>query len=206
MKKALKMIPLAFVLLFAFAGMASAHVVVFPKEVQQGTYEKFTVRVPSEKETATTMVKVVVPEGVDISRVKAIPGWSYTFEKDASGKVKSITWKAEDKGIASTEFGEFDMQGKVSDNADQLIWKAYQTYADNSEVKWIGPEDSDKPASITVVSKATGEEADHHGAHSTAAVQSEENEDDASSLPLYLSIGALVIAVLAFIVSLMKKK
>ena len=209
MKKAFKIIPLAFILMLAFAGIASAHVVVYPQQVLQGTYEKFTVRVPSEKDVATKMVKVELPKGVDISRVKALPGWTYKFEKDSSDKVTSITWTAEDKGISSTEFGEFEMQGKVSDDADKLIWKAYQTYEDNSLVKWIGPEGSENPASITVVSKNTSSEGeDHHHADSTTAqtMTKDKHEDDNSSLPLYLSITSLVLAAIALIASMMKKK
>ena len=45
--------------LLIFSGIASAHVTVQPKETTQGSYEKFTVRVPSEKKDAAT-VKVEV--------------------------------------------------------------------------------------------------------------------------------------------------
>jgi uncharacterized protein YcnI len=37
-----------------FAGAASAHVTVQPSETQQGKYEVFTVKVPSENETVPT--------------------------------------------------------------------------------------------------------------------------------------------------------
>ncbi len=40
---------LVLLLSLLLSGLASAHVTVQPKETTQGSYEKFTVRVPSEK-------------------------------------------------------------------------------------------------------------------------------------------------------------
>jgi uncharacterized protein YcnI len=61
-----------------FTGIASAHVTVLPKETIQGSYEMFTVRVPSENETVpTTQVKVEFPAEVTISRFEPKPGWKY---------------------------------------------------------------------------------------------------------------------------------
>lgn len=75
-----------------FAGIASAHVTVLPKETTQGSYEMFTVRVPSENETVpTTKVKVEFPADVIISRFEPKPGWKYEIEKDSTGKIASVT-------------------------------------------------------------------------------------------------------------------
>ena len=46
------------------------------------------------------------------------------------------------------------MQGKVDDQAKELVWKAYQTYQDGSLVEWVGAADADKPASVTKVNPA----------------------------------------------------
>ncbi|WP_309119567.1 DUF1775 domain-containing protein [Paenibacillus sp.] len=61
-----------------FSGIASAHVTVWPKEVEQGAYEKFAVRVPSEEEaTPTVKVEVRIPEEATVTRVEPKPGWTY---------------------------------------------------------------------------------------------------------------------------------
>ena len=59
-----------------------------PKETTQGSYEVFTVRVPSENETVpTTKIEVKVPAEVNISRLEPKPGWTYELQKDASEKI-----------------------------------------------------------------------------------------------------------------------
>ena len=82
MKKLLFSLVLMIVAITFFAGMVSAHVTVQPKETTQGSYELFTVRVPSEKEDVTTkMVKVEIPNDVNISRFEPKPGWKYEIQR-----------------------------------------------------------------------------------------------------------------------------
>ncbi|MBW7474448.1 YcnI family protein [Paenibacillus oenotherae] len=150
--------------LFLYAGLASAHVTVQPKETKQGSYEVFTVRVPSEKEEVTTKsVKVTIAEGVEFKRIEPKAGWKYELETTGDGIVKSVTWTAEGDGLTHTEFGEFRMQGKVAADAKDLVWKAYQTYSDGEVVEWIGAPNTDAkyPASLTVVNAGTAEGDGH---------------------------------------------
>jgi len=81
---------------------------------------------------------------------------------------------------------------KVAKDAKSLQWKAYQTYSDGSVVKWIGPEDSEHPASVTKIVTATDQQ--------TASATS----DQTSQWPLYLSITAVVLSVIALFISLMR--
>ncbi|MBT2642897.1 YcnI family protein [Bacillus sp. ISL-41] len=198
-----------------FAGMASAHVTVQPQETSQGSYEVFTVRVPSESQDAlTTKVEVKFPEEVNVTRFEAKPGWTYTVQKDDTGKITSATWTTEGKGLTESEFVQFNIQGKVGDEATELVWKAYQTYSDGSVVEWVGAPDADKPASYTVVNPADGDGHGHGGttADSTndhSAAGDLENDVEAksatSSVPLFLSIAALVAGLLALFFSLRKR-
>ncbi|CAH0296658.1 YcnI family copper-binding membrane protein [Priestia megaterium] len=192
----------------AFAGTASAHVVVYPQEATQGSYEKFTVRVPTEKDMATTKVKVEIPKDVEISRFEPKEGWKYELQEDSSGLITSVTWTATDAGLSPTEFGEFSMQGKVGDNAKKIVWKAYQTYKDGSTVAWEGPADADTPASITTVVKGNGAEGDSHisATKETTAGNEVTNDDSNSALPTTLSIVALVLGIVSLILSLRRKK
>lgn len=188
------------------AGIASAHVTVYPKESTQGSYEKFTVRVPSEKDIPTVKIEVKFPmDAVAVSRFEPKAGWTYELAKDTAGKITGVTWKATGDGLASTEFGEFNMQGKVADAATEIVWKAYQTYKDGSVVEWVGANGSDKPASVTTVKakSAAGATTDSHGqviAGNAAA------SGTSSNTTLYLSIAAVVLGALSLIVSLTKKR
>ncbi|HEY0827843.1 MAG TPA: YcnI family protein [Bacilli bacterium] len=201
MKKMLVLIVMMSLSMLLFAGLASAHVVVYPKEVTQGSYEKFTVRVPSEEEAATVKVEVKIPEGVTVSRFEPKPGWDYEIVRDASEKIISVTWTATGEGLSLTEFTEFNMSGKVGDEATDITWKAYQTYKDGLVVEWVGAEDSDKPAPVTAVKeKPAG--ADGHGHMAEAPV---EHGVEASDLPLYISIVALCLGLVSLLVSLRRK-
>lgn len=173
-----------------FAQSASAHVVVYPREAVQGSYEKFTVRVPSEKEVPTVKVEVRIPDEVNISRFEPKPGWSYELVMDSSDKITTVIWNAEGDGLSATEFGEFNMQGKINNDAEALVWKAYQTYADGTVAEWIGGAGSDHPASTTNI----------------VAAPSNQTADSNSSLPLILSIAAQVVALLALALSVRKRR
>ena len=187
-----------------FAGIASAHVTVLPKEATAGSYEVFTVRVPSEKEVATVKVEVKIPVDVDISRFEPKPGWKYDVTRDDKKKITSVVWTATGDGFSATEFGEFKMQGKIADTAKELSWKAYQTYKDNSVAEWTGAADSKTPASVTSVkAKPASATTDSHG-HTADHAASDEATSD-SKATFYLSIAALVLGLVALITSLTKK-
>ncbi|MGB8271026.1 MAG: DUF1775 domain-containing protein, partial [Priestia megaterium] len=129
-------------------------------------------------------------------------------QKDSAGLITSVTWTATDAGLSPTEFGEFNMQGKVGDNAKKIVWKAYQTYKDGSTVAWEGPADADTPASITTVVKGNGAEGDSHisATKETTAGNEVTNDDSNSALPTTLSIVALVLGIVSLILSLRRKK
>jgi uncharacterized protein YcnI len=211
MKKILTSIVLMFGAFSLFAGIASAHVTVLPKETTQGSYEMFTVRVPSENETVpTTQIKVEFPSDVNISRFEPKPGWKYEIQKDASDKITSVTWTAEADGLSPTEFGLFNMQGKVADNATQIVFKAYQTYKDGSVVEWVGAEDAEKPASVTTVNPQPADgSGDHHSAAKTEAKPTNKDEvketTSSSNAPLYVSIAALIAGLVSLVISLKKR-
>ncbi|MEW9670611.1 YcnI family protein [Ammoniphilus sp. 3BR4] len=207
MKKMTSVIFSSVLAISMFAGIASAHVTVQPKETTQGKYEVFTVRVPSEKEDSpTTKIEVKFPDGVSVSRFEPKPGWTYELQKDETHKITGVTWTTEGEGLSPTEFTQFNFQGKVSDQATDLSWKAYQTYKDGSVMEWVGAEGSEKPASVTIVNpKTAGEASDSHGAPAATAPQAELPKEQSSILPLYLSIAALVAGLLSLGISLKKR-
>lgn len=204
MKKSISIV-LALFLALGFAGVASAHVTVQPGTVPAGSYQVFTLRVPSENEgVSTTQVKVDVPADVDVSRFEPKPGWTYETEKDADGKVTSFTWKATDKGLGDTEFAQFNFQGKVADSAKELVWKAHQTYSDGTVVDWTGGEGADTPASVTsVTAKAAG---DDHGHGAAASDASDSGADDRDPLTFGFAIAGLALGVIAVIIALVRRR
>lgn len=201
---------LASAVLFTTAGVASAHVTVFPKSSTTDAYEKYAVRVPVEKDVATTKVRLEFPEGVKVSTVEPEPGWTYEFAKDSEGRFTGITWTAQGEGIKPHEFNEFAFVGKNPSAASQIAWKAYQTYADGTVVEWTGDKDSKTPASVTAIAQAAAG-GDHHGGTESTGQEAAAHEGTSSAestatggntLPLILSGLALLLSA----VSLFRKR
>ncbi|MEH1163904.1 YcnI family protein [Micromonospora sp. CPCC 205539] len=148
----------------AVAGSASAHVTVNPGTATQGGWTKVAFRVPNEKDTAdTTTVEINLPTATPIASVSLMPvaGWSATTEKtklatpiktddgELTEAVTRITWTATPgAAIKPGQFQEFDVSLGPLPAADQVVFKALQTYSDGEVVRWI-----DEPA--------PGAEADH---------------------------------------------
>ncbi|MDH6351205.1 MULTISPECIES: YcnI family copper-binding membrane protein [Brevibacillus] len=191
------------------ATAAQAHVNVYPKETTTGSYEKYTVRVPVEKDVNTVKVKLEFPAGVKVNTVQPVPGWSYEFEKDKDGVNTALVWTATNGGIKAHEFMEFTFVGANPKEEGTLAWKAYQTYADGEVVEWTGDKDAKTPASVTTVKAGVGEAGHDHGHGAAEATtpapatgQAAASAGTSNTLPLVLSGLALLLS----IVGLFRKK
>ncbi|KQL45733.1 hypothetical protein AN963_11815 [Brevibacillus choshinensis] len=192
--------------ILTLATAAQAHVNVYPKETTTGAYEKYTVRVPVEKDVNTTKVKLEFPAEVKVSTVQPIPGWTYEFEKDKDGRNTALVWTATAGGIKAHEFTEFSFVGANPKEAGSLSWKAYQTYADGEVVEWTGAPDSKTPASVTTIKEGVGEAGHEHGQPATAAPAPAQESANAAGSSNTLSLVLSGLALLLAIVSMFRKK
>ncbi|MDR6216806.1 DUF1775 domain-containing protein [Deinococcus soli (ex Cha et al. 2016)] len=142
-------LPLAAALLLSVAG---AHATVRTEtglsESTAGRSETYRLNVPTEKEMATTQIRLVVPAGVVISRFQVTPGFTRTVKKDAAGLVTEVVWKGR---VAPMEYARFFFQAKNPAAAGEVVWKVYQTYSDGSVVAWDDTNPAEGPASRTTV-------------------------------------------------------
>ncbi|MGK8296102.1 DUF1775 domain-containing protein, partial [Staphylococcus arlettae] len=74
--------------------IANAHVTLNPDKSEPGAYEKHDVRVPVEKDTNTTKVELVVPDGLQLVAVAPVDGFKHKFTKDSKGNITKVTWTA----------------------------------------------------------------------------------------------------------------
>lgn len=197
--------------LFLFAGIASAHVTVKPNVSAPGAWETYTIKIPVEKEIPTTKVTLKIPNGVEFQEYQPVPEWKVTTKKDTSGKVTMVTWEATGDGIQPGQFQQFNFVAKNPDKEGSAAWDAYQYYKDGSIVEWTGDEKSDTPHSITSITTAQPNESaatanNHHADNKVKEDTSKTESEESNSTPIILSIVALVIAVVALIASLRKKK
>ncbi|MEU6016180.1 YcnI family protein [Streptomyces sp. NPDC047515] len=172
------------------AGTASAHVSVQPQgEAAKGGYATVNFKVPNERANAsTTKVEVNFPTDHPLASVmpQAVPGWDIEVTKSKLAKplemhgekineaVSKVTWTAKgdknDLGIRPGNFQQFPLSiGQLPENADQLVFKAIQTYDNKEVVRWIEePKDgAAEPENPAPVLKLTAAADGEHGAGST---------------------------------------
>ena len=131
------------------AATAGAHVTVVPRQSQPDVTERYTVRVPTEGQVATTSVELEVPADVAITEV--IAGDRYTFETRREGdRIVAITWKQD---IPPKAVGEFVFVAR-NPKAGLIAWKARQRFADGTSADWVGVEGDRRPASVTRLTAA----------------------------------------------------
>ncbi|EEL35046.1 hypothetical protein BTH38_01520 [Bacillus toyonensis] len=186
-----------------FSLPVSAHVTVQPATSDANSWETYTIKVPVEKNVATTKVTLKIPSGVEFQQYEPVSGWKVEEQKDAAGKVKTIVWEATGEGILSGQFQRFTFVAKNPDNEQKIAWDAYQQYKDGEIVEWTGDEKAEKPHSVTTIAKGkslTGE----HG--EVSSVGKNESTSNMQTIAIVLSVLAIVSSVSTFVFVVRRKK
>ncbi|MCP3818044.1 YcnI family protein [Streptomyces sp. A3M-1-3] len=177
------------------SGPAFAHVSVQPGEAEKGGYATINFKVPNERDNASTnKLEVSFPTDHPLASVmpQPVPGWQVEVTKAKLAKplkvhgkeikeaVSKVTWTG--GKIAPGQFQQFPLSvGQLPEDADQLVFKALQTYDNNEVVRWIeepkeGAEEPQNPAPVLKLTEPTGE--GHHGG---ATGGKDEGKDDGTS-------------------------
>ncbi|MFH8404509.1 YcnI family protein [Streptomyces sp. NPDC018019] len=178
------------------AGPAFAHVSVQPGQAEQGGYATINFKVPNERDNASTVkLEVSLPTDHPLASAmpQPVPGWKIDVTKakldkpiETHGKklteaVSKITWTADGGKIEPGQFQQFPVSVGQLPKADQLVFKALQTYDNKEVVRWIepakegGPE-PDNPAPVLKLTPASG---DGHGSGAAGAKNTGGDADDA---------------------------
>ncbi|MGW2596016.1 YcnI family copper-binding membrane protein [Streptomyces klenkii] len=145
------------------AGPASAHVSVQPGTAEKGGYSTIAFKVPNEKDNASTVkLEVTLDPKHPLASVmpQPVPGWEVKVEKAKLDKPLQMHGKTIDEAVSKItwtggkidpgQFQQFPLSvGQLPTDADELVFKALQTYSDDDVVRWIDP------------SKPGGAEAEH---------------------------------------------
>ena len=138
-----KNLPFALVVLLV-PSFATAHVSVRPRESKPGAEERYTVRVPTEGDVATTHVVLEIP--ADVMVMEVLPEQGATFETTKQGtRITSITWK---KAIPPKAAAEFAFRAR-NPASGEIVWKAHQHFSDGTVADWIGVAGDRRPAAVT---------------------------------------------------------
>jgi uncharacterized protein len=196
--------------LVSLPAVASAHVTLQPDEAPAGEFKRLDVRVPAERDDASTKkVEVKFPPGFIFVSYEPVPGWSTkvkmakldkpveVFGEKHSEQVDTVAYTTNGKGIEPGQFQDFGLSVGLPDKpGTTLTFKALQTYSNGEVVRWIGAPDADEPAPQVTLTKAAAEgDSAAHGADPAAATPASAESDDSGggdTLPVIaLVVGAL---------------
>ncbi len=136
-----------------FTHHVDAHVVVRPKTVGVASRETFVINVPTEKDVPTTQVSLQIPAGLQSVRPHVAEGWDIEIVRDdASDTITEIIWSNGSIPADQMDVLMFNAQAPLEEG--ELVWKAYQTYADGEVVAWDA-----SPAMLDEYEQHNGEEA-----------------------------------------------
>src|SRR6058998_3550393 len=99
------MISLAAAALAALATSASAHVTVSPQQSAPGAREKYELRVPNERKSATITVEFRFPPNLRVTAVEQKPGWQAEAIRDSAGNLTGVRWLGNLPPEEFTDFG-----------------------------------------------------------------------------------------------------
>jgi len=127
-----------------------AHITIWPKESAPGARERYTMRVPNEKQVATVRIEGEFPADLNVYDFEFKPGWKIDFKKDDKGKITGATWTGK---IVPYEFVEFGMLGLNPKEGASLTWKFVQFYEDGMKEEFTGPVGSRYPSPVVSLKK-----------------------------------------------------
>lgn len=188
-----------------------AHVVVRPNQVGVGERVNFVVSVPTEEDSPTIGVKLIIPEELQSVRPNVKPGWRIQLVKTGEGesaRISEIIWTA--GSIPAEQRDEFIFSAQAPAQQTDMAWKAYQTYANGEVVAWdkdskeveeytknnpnAGNDDHDAPKPFSVTKVVNDLKATTSNSDTTNSTGSTEVNKSADNIALVLSILALILS------------
>src|ERR1051325_10333304 len=147
----MKKLLLAMVILLVSAQLASAHIRINPTDSTAGGREKYTMRVPNEKQVGSSKVEGEFPAGLQVYDFEFKPGWKIDFKKDDKGNIIGATWTGKLQPYEFIEFGMLAINPKQGAN---LTWKFVQYYDDGTKEEFTGPGGSRLPSPVVTLKPA----------------------------------------------------
>jgi uncharacterized protein YcnI len=218
MRKSVVVVVLVMLALVALGTPALAHVTIQPTEAPTGSFFRFVVRVPNERDDAGTVrVEVDLPDNLTFVSFQPKDGWKRSvsmktleepievFGEPVTEVIDTVTWEAAGPPIRPGEFDEFGFSARTPEEEEDLAFPSIQVYSSGETVRWIGPPESEEPAPrvALVAAEEEDEAATGGGAGDGTEVQGAQVEDGSPSsvmdwIALAVSLAALALAGAAF--------
>gem|GEM_PF-456763 len=187
----------ALAIAIAVPGTAAAHVDVLPSRVVQGEATEFTLRVPNERDLASTAVEVAFPDAVTVYALGVPPpGFTVRERRAPDGRLTGATFRGT---IPVGRYQDFTFLGTPF-QAGTTVWPSRQTYADGAVKPWTetptpGAEESAE-SGPTTPGPASAVEVLPEGTSIAPAGPAEggSDGDDGSGAAVWLGLIAILIA------------
>ncbi len=131
--------------------LVQAHTRILQTESIAGARERYTMRVPNEKQVDSTRIEGEFPAGLKVYAFEPRPGWTVELKKDKDGNIVGAVWTG---AMKPYEFMEFGMLAINPTSAGTMTWKFVQYYADGNKEEFTGPPGSRLPAPLTQIKPA----------------------------------------------------
>ncbi len=206
---------------------AQAHVTLQPDTATAGAFTVENVRVPNERDNASTVkVDVQMPAGLSSVSYQPVAGWKVKVTKtklaapiktddgEITEGVSRVSFIGDGKTgkIAPGEFQDFPLSFQIPGKAgDSLTFKALQRYSNGEIVRWIGAEGGDEPApTLSVMAADAAAAGGRYGggadskteetAATTAAPASDAGASDDGKASQGLALAGLLVGLLGLLV------
>ncbi|SCG10905.1 Uncharacterized protein YcnI [Streptomyces sp. MnatMP-M27] len=210
------------------AGPAFAHVSVQPGQAEKDGYSTINFKVPNERDDSSTVkLEVNLPADHPLASVmpQPVPGWDVKVTKSKLAKpmemhgekineaVTKVTWTG--GKIEPGMFQQFPLSvGQLPEDADQLVFKALQTYDNKEVVRWIeepqeGAAEPENPAPVLKLvapakgsdgqdaaaasGQGQGKDSEKTGAENSASEDASDDKDGSDTTARVLGIAGIVI-------------
>lgn len=198
---------------------ASAHVRLDPSTAVVGR-QVYSLRVPNEKDISTTKVRLVVPDGVEITGVLPVAGWTHSEKKvpvtnqqqpasddadeeAATERISEITWQGGE--VKAGEYMVFGFSTNYTGNPGDIAWKAYQTYSDGSVVPWDGSTKEAEAPTVKITAESSAAAVQKSIDTLSKEVADQKDKGFEPDVNTWLGGAALVLAIIALMLILRTK-
>ena len=117
-------------------GALQGQVSLAPSTIMPGAWERIALRVVNQTDTATTGVRLTVPESIGILGVERSGGWSAVVNPASASSPQTIEWSGD--SLARGEYRDFAFLGRLSADARRraLVFPVALTKSNGSVVEW----------------------------------------------------------------------
>ncbi len=117
-----------------------------PRQSLPNKWETYTLNVPTETESGTNKVRLLVPREFEIEMLGHSEVWQLSKVRDERGYIREVTWSG--STIPPQTFGEFKLLIRNPTAPGTYLWKIEQYYQDGTMAVW--------DAQTQIVPAATG--------------------------------------------------